>query len=351
MLGAVLGDPGAAEVNTEPRCIPTIMVRQTSAWQTSHGYLTSEFLFLVKDPIGDRRSAEDGYSVVNLPTLNYHLEVHTRNGATEQRRQREQPLINSGTRKRTLDEAKLSEHHWDPPTSPLALSDDHDQVLAQVRALGTMFIDRTTTVKYAPQADSVVKQQIPLGVLFNGDQRWMRNLWRYRPNNGDRVFYALKRARLVPQEQGFISDEGRQSSAQATLTEPLQVVPLNRRDGARVLHCSPSNGVPTDDDFDYIEQNKRFAMYTKPKTKRVDDDVDIEYLDWELLSSGARDDDGFVMDCYQMGSPLVEIEVIRFAQKKSKAEGRQYARDSSKISAADRSKFDGLINVSTFNCR
>ncbi len=342
------------EVHSEPRVIQTIEARVLSETQQEISYMTSDPVFLVKDAKGNQRGARSGHLVFGLAVINTELEKAARCSARERQRllataetdDGEEGPRRAGKMKRDEYEALEAQGirgEVAPSTSEkiLPFDNDHDRVLSLLRPLGTIFIDRGTTLAHRPPVyGAIEKQTIPLSVLLHGEQRHMRNLWPHAIRNGDVVFLALKRSRGHT-GQGFLDERGARQHERSTLTTPLQVTAVNRRDGARVLHCSSSAGVPTDDDFDYLEDNKVFKAYTVEKYLPTTGPA--KFIDWTAL--GKLDKKFVLEDYYEMGSPLMEFKCIRYAETESNAEGRAYIRRTDAIGAADMSKFDALVNV------
>ena len=352
-VGTFLGTT-AYEVHTEPRVIETVEARVVSERQQQDNYMTSDPVFLVKDTEGNQRGTQAGHLIFGLPMINAELETAARCSVGERERLRysaapengETEFYSAGKMQRDEYEALEAqgirgEHTPATIEKILPFDNDHDRTRALLRPLGTIFIDRGTTAAYRqPTYGAIEKQTIPLSILLHGEQRHMRNIWRYSIQNGASVFLALKRTR-DHMGQGFIDEKGARQHARATQTTPLQVAAVSKRDGSRVLHCSSSDGVPTQDDFDYLEDDKTFRAYTVDKYLPTNGPA--KFIDWAAL--GKRNQT-FVLDAYyEMGSPLAEFKCIRYTQTPPSDEGRAYIRRTNAIGAADASKFDALTNV------
>ncbi len=336
LVGEFQGTP-AYEVHTEPRIIQTIHARTVSETQQADNYLTSDIVFLVKDAQGTQ---EMGHHVFGLQVINTELELAARCSTRERALQREMDHAPPLTpRKRNIEETR-SEQEPAQVQRLLPFSDDHDCVISLLRSLGTIFIDRATVPGYhRPTVGLINKKIIPLSVQLYGEQRYMRNLWHGAPRSGDSLFLVLKRTK-EHLSHGFMDSRGRQLTDQPTSTAPLQITAVSRLDGTRVLHCQSASGVPSDDDFDYLEDNKRFKVFSAEKRKKIGG---RDFIDFSNL--GKRDKHFILDGYYEMGSPLMEFKCIRYAHQESSAGGRAFIRRSNAIAEADQSKLDCLTNV------
>ena len=69
----------------------------------------------------------------------------------------------------------------------------------------------------------------------------------------------------------------------------------------------------------------------------------MKFVDWTALGKQVS---SFTLDgYYQMGTPLSEIKCLHFARQDASDDGRAYIRRTDAKAAADRSQFDGSIDV------